>query len=156
MDKWTNGRTDWVTTSLLELLIAAKNLYLNVCYICLMQSGASHDELKKSWKFQPPSPYLDKCRSSPNSLINVNFISFHKTHCSSVLPELGPSQPSLLSKILEIWYPILFCLYLGSLISYRKVFVLHMVLWNYELCPSLLGYLWQEKLSKNCSTFLAA
>ena len=29
----------------------------------------------------------------------------------------------------KIWFSILFCLYLGYLISYRKVFVLHMELW---------------------------
>ena len=34
-----------------------------------------------------------------------------------------------LFQILEIWYPILMCLYLISLISYRKVFVLQTVLW---------------------------
>ena len=34
-----------------------------------------------------------------------------------------------LFQIFEIWYPILFCLCFGSLISYRHVFVLHMELW---------------------------
>ena len=32
-------------------------------------------------------------------------------------------------KHFEIWYPILICLYLGSRISYRKVFVLQTKLW---------------------------
>ena len=32
-------------------------------------------------------------------------------------------------KHFEIWYPILICLYLGSQISYRKVFVLQTKLW---------------------------
>ena len=35
----------------------------------------------------------------------------------------------LLFQILEIWYPILFCSYLGSLISYRNVFVLQTEQW---------------------------
>ena len=34
-----------------------------------------------------------------------------------------------IDQILEIWYPILFCLYLSSLILYRKVFVLQTELW---------------------------
>ena len=50
-------------------------------------------------------------------------------------------------KFLEMGHPILICLYLGSLISYRGSYLLN------KICPGLLACLQPEKLSQNCGYF---
>ena len=63
----------------------------------------------------------------------------------------------LLHKFFAIWYPVLICSYLGSLISYRNVFVLQMELWIpffIWIISSLLACLKPKKVGKKCGASL--
>ena len=88
------------------------------------------------WKYDVP--YCLTCISSP---LCFTVSDFKIADCS-------------LFHILKIWYPIIFSLYpwyhTEKFLYSRRSYGPHL---SNKLCPSLLGCLWPDNLSKNCGAF---